>query len=98
MITFYFVQCYFGHACSYCAAKLELPMTVCSMISGNLKAIAVEGEVFAAWIITENEDSSVIMTTNIITHTITFLFNFGGGAGTGFVGSTGRCPFSPPAH
>lgn len=64
----------------------------------NLKAIAVEDEVFAAWFITENEDSSVIMMTNIITHSITFLFIFHGRTGIGFVGSTGRCPSSPPAH
>lgn len=103
MVTFNSEQCYFGHAYSYCAATLEIPMTVCSMVSGNLKAIAVESEVFAAWIITENKDSSVIMTTNIISHykyniphTITFLFNFGGGTGIGFVGSTNRCPSSPP--
>lgn len=96
MVTFNSEQCYFGHAYSYCAATLELAMTVSSMVSGNLKAIAVEGEVFAAWIVTENEDTSVIITTNIITHTITFLFNFGGGTGIGFVGSTNRCPSSPP--
>jgi len=73
-------------------------MTVSSMISGNLIAMAVEGEVFAAWIITENENSSVIMTTNIITHKITFLFIFGGGTGIGLVGSTGSCHSSPSAH
>lgn len=87
MITFNFVQCYFGHAYSYCAAVLELPMTVCCVITGNLKAIAVEGEVLAAQIITENGYSSVIMTTNINTHTITFLFNFGDRTDIGFWGA-----------
>lgn len=46
MISSNFVQCYFGHAYFYCAATLLYLMTVCSTISDNLKAIAVEGEVF----------------------------------------------------
>lgn len=89
MITFNVVQCYFFHAHSYCAATLQLLMTVCSMTSGNLKSMALDGELFAAWIIIDSEDSYVIMTINAIIHPTTFLFNFGGGTGIGFLESEG---------
>lgn len=47
-ITFNFMKCYFGYAlfvCSYCAAALKLPVTVCSVRSGKLTATALEGKV-----------------------------------------------------